>query len=105
MKRFSLLALVLMLLASLAVSQDALPKGARKAHFARVYNPNAPAVAPGNTMTYYGGPIMSGTNSIYIVYYGNWTSGDKKVINSWASTIGASPLYNANTTFYDNATP
>jgi len=57
-------------------------------------------------MTYYGGPIMSGTaNNIYIVYYGNWTSGDKRIINSWATNIGASPLYNANTTFYDNASP
>jgi hypothetical protein len=106
MKRFSLLAVALMLLASLAVSQDALPEGARKAHFARVYNPNAPAAPPASTMTYYGGPIMSGNaDNIYIVYYGTWTSGDKRIINSWAATIGGSPLYNANTTFYDNASP
>src|SRR5205807_9301740 len=34
MKRFLLLAVALMLVASLAVSQDALPEGVRKAHFA-----------------------------------------------------------------------
>ena len=107
MKKSLLIGVLIVLLASFAIAQDdAFPAGAEHAHFARVYNPNAPVAPAGNNMTYYGGPIMSGNaNNIYIVYYGNWTTGDKKIINSWAATIGGSPLYNANTTFYDNATP
>jgi hypothetical protein len=106
MKNALLVATLLLLVTSLAVSQNALPAGAAGAHFTRVYNPNAPALPPAQTMTYYGGPIMSGSaNQIYIVYYGNWTNQDRSIINSWSANIGASPLYNANTTFYDNASP
>jgi len=61
MKRSLLIGVLIVLLASFAIAQDdAFPAGAERAHFARVYNPNAPAPPPGQTMTYYGGPIMSG---------------------------------------------
>jgi hypothetical protein len=103
MKR-SLLVVVLVAFA-FALAQSAV--AADHVHFARVYKPGQAAVpASGLDMTYYGGPIMYGTNnSIYIVYYGNWDTGDQTIINSWAQTIGGSGLYNTNTTFYDGASP
>jgi hypothetical protein len=104
MKRLILLTIVVTL-AACASAQD-LPVAADHVHFARVYNPHATAQPPGVTMTYYGGPIMFGTsNSLYIIYYGNWDTADQTIINTYAQNIGATGLYNANTTFYDNATP
>ena len=72
----SLLLFVLLAVSACAFAQSALPAAADHVHFARVYNPHTAAPPPGVTMTYYGGPIMFGdSNSIYIIYYGNWTTG------------------------------
>src|SRR3974390_2728855 len=101
-----LLIAVVVAFAACAFAQDAVPVGAENVHFAKVYNPHTSAPPPGVTMTYYGGPIMYGTsNSIYIVYYGNWDTADQTIINTWAQSLGGTGLYNTMTTFYDNGNP
>jgi hypothetical protein len=55
-------------------------------------------------MLYHGGPIMLGTNALYIVYYGTFSTGQNgttTIINDFFSNIGGSGNYNVNTTYYD----
>lgn len=57
---------------------------------------------------YHGGPIMLGTNTLYIIYYGNFNDSTaqndtKTVINSFFENIGGSGNYNVNTVYYDSS--
>lgn len=56
---------------------------------------------------YNGGPIMLGTNTLYIIYYGNFNDSTaandtKTVINDFFSSVGGSGNYNVNTVYYDS---
>ncbi|MBV8464932.1 MAG: hypothetical protein JO218_03205 [Burkholderiales bacterium] len=62
-------------------------------------------VTPGaNGIDYNGGPIMSGNTNVYYIWYGDWSSNTKaqQVLVNFMSSIGGTPLYNVNTTYYDN---
>ena len=53
---------------------------------------------------YHGGPIMLGTNTLYIIYYGTFdtsANGTVAIINDFFSNIGGSGNYNVNTTNFD----
>jgi len=57
----------------------------------------------GHGITYHNGPIMTGTNTIYYIWYGNWSGNTATtLLPSFASSIGGSPYFNINTT-YSNA--
>jgi len=61
---------------------------------------------PGGTgISYHNGPVMTGTPTIYLIWYGNWSSDTnaQSVINAWASGIGGSPYYNINSTYYNGS--
>jgi len=67
------------------------------------FNLDQPAAKP--LMVYHGGPLMLGTNSLYIIYYGAFGSGQNAtvtIINDFFSNIGGSGNYNVNTTYYDS---
>ncbi|HLY16097.1 MAG TPA: hypothetical protein VKR61_02680, partial [Bryobacteraceae bacterium] len=54
---------------------------------------------------YHGGPIMLGTNTLYIIYYGNFPGGDYStpaVVNGFFASVGGSTNYNVNTTYYNS---
>ncbi len=54
-------------------------------------------------ITYHGGPVMLGTTHVYFIWYGDW-SGDlagKTILRNFANSIGGSPHYAINTTYYD----
>lgn len=56
------------------------------------------------TITYHGGPVMTGaTTNIYYIWYGNWTnySTAKTVLTSFMSSLGGTPIYNVNTSYYN----
>jgi hypothetical protein len=50
---------------------------------------------------YHNGPIMLGTNTLYIIYYGQFTDNTPSIINGFFAAVGGSPNYNVNTTYYD----
>lgn len=56
------------------------------------------------TIRYNGGPVMNnGLTTMYIIYYGTFSSRAKQVINFWSQNIGASPIYAINTTYFDGS--
>jgi hypothetical protein len=71
---------------------------------AKVHNQAARAAAT-NGIIYHGGPVMLGTTKIYYIWYGNW-AGDSTttILTDLANSIGGSPHYNINTTYYQGTT-
>jgi len=57
----------------------------------------------GNGISYHGGPVMLGTTNIHFIYYGNWSSGSRAILDNLASSIGGSPYFNINTTYYNGS--
>jgi hypothetical protein len=49
---------------------------------------------------YHNGPIITGTTAVYYIYYGNWAASQKTILGDFASTIGGSPYFNINTTYW-----
>lgn len=70
----------------------------------QVHNFARPGGGGTNGIKYNGGPIMTGTPNVYVIWYGNW-SGNSAVnlITTLLSNIGPSPYYNINTTYYNGA--
>jgi len=54
-----------------------------------------------NGINYHGGPVMLGTTNVYYIWYGNWDNNSKNILSNLANSIGGSPYYNINTTYYD----
>ncbi|HEY4365588.1 MAG TPA: chitobiase/beta-hexosaminidase C-terminal domain-containing protein, partial [Bryobacteraceae bacterium] len=66
--------------------------------------PTGQAAQQGFGITYHGGPIMTGTPNVYIIWYGNWASDPTGVtiLTHFLQYDGGSPYYGVNTT-YSNA--
>jgi hypothetical protein len=60
------------------------------------------APPPSAQIYYAGGPIMSGSTNVYVIYYGTWPSTSQSIVNTWLSHIGGTGLYNINTTYHDS---
>src|SRR5215468_1134140 len=55
-----------------------------------------------NGIRYHGGPVMLGTTNIYFIWYGNWSGNSATtILMDLASSIGGSPYFKINTTYYD----
>jgi hypothetical protein len=53
---------------------------------------------------YHGGPIMTGTKTIYYIFYGNWSGNSATtLLPSLASGFSGSSYYNINTTYTNNS--
>jgi hypothetical protein len=58
----------------------------------------------GNGIFYHGGPLMLGTTNAYYIWYGNWSGNTaNSILTNLASSIGGSPYFNINTTYYDGS--
>ncbi len=101
MKNFALFLLV----ATLAVPALAQTRDGKQVKL----NPNEQRlqqqVAPpaGSKITYHNGTILWNAPTVYIVYYGSFstTTNDIAVINNFASKIGGTGQYNVNSTYND----
>lgn len=51
---------------------------------------------------YHGGPIMLGTTSVYYIYYGTWSASQAAIFEDFASSLGGSPYFNMETTYWDS---
>ena len=59
---------------------------------------------PGNGISYHGGPIMTGTKTIYYIWYGNWSGNNAStVLNAFANGIGGSAYYNINSLYTNSS--
>ena len=100
MSRTALVFALAFCLASSALAQQA--QDNPHVHVTRLYGQQA--ISPSEqTITYNGGPILDGTTSVYVIYYGKFTAKDRAVTNTFLSKIGGSPLYNVNTTYFNAA--
>jgi hypothetical protein len=55
-----------------------------------------------NGISYHNGPLILGTTNVYYIWYGNWSGNTAPaILNNLASSIGGSPYYAINTTYYD----
>lgn len=50
---------------------------------------------------YHGGPVMTGTNHVYYIWYGNWSGNSAPtILDALASSLGGSSYWNIETTYY-----
>ena len=70
---------------------------------------NPPPAAVGarkgsNGIGYHGGPIIPGATNVYIIWYGTWpTSTTQGIVTDFLESVGGSPYFNINTTYYNGA--
>jgi len=62
-----------------------------------------PARRRGAGISYHGGPLILGTTNVHFIYYGSWSSGSRSILDNLASSIGGSPYFNINTTYYNGS--
>jgi hypothetical protein len=55
------------------------------------------------TIVYHGGPVMLGTPAIYFIWYGTWDGSSQTILTTLAQSIGGSPYFNINKTYYSVA--
>jgi hypothetical protein len=72
------------------------------------FDAKAPSATPTKArhtgMVYHGGPIMTGTVTVYYIWYGNWSGNSAvSILTDLANNIGGSPYYNINTTYYNGS--
>ena len=74
------------------------------------YHLGAPAIrllgatVSSNGIFYHGGPVLLGTTHVYFIWYGNWSSNTAPtILADWAKSLGGSPYYSINATYYDGA--
>ena len=61
-----------------------------------------------NGIFYHNGPVMTGTTTMYYIWYGNGTWGSNgtsevSILENLANNLGGSPYYNINTTYYNGS--
>src|SRR5262249_52311247 len=55
-----------------------------------------------NGITYHGGPLIDGGVNVYVIWYGSWSGNSAvTIVTSFLQSIGGSPYYNINTSYYD----
>jgi hypothetical protein len=58
----------------------------------------------GNGISYHGGPLILGTTNAYYIWYGNWSGNTAPaILTNLAQSIGGSPYFNINTTYYNGS--
>ncbi|CAF3113724.1 unnamed protein product [Rotaria sp. Silwood2] len=69
-----------------------------------VYNGNANnngTAATTNNISYtMGALVLTGATNVHIVYYGNWTTNQQNIVNTFISTIGSTSWFNIEKTYY-----
>jgi len=56
-----------------------------------------------NGINYHNGPLMVGNTNVYYIWYGTWTANQKTILTNFMQSLGGTPLFNVNTSYYDSA--
>src|SRR5262249_17954575 len=67
----------------------------------RPYGQQSQAPPSNLTITYNGGPVMGTGATVYVIYYGSWSTKAKNIINRFIQSLNGSPQFNVNTTYFD----
>ena len=72
-------------------------------HGVHVTLDSAAKAAASNGISYHGGSVMTGSNTVYVIWYGSWSGNSAtSIVPDMLKSIGGSPYFNINTT-YTNA--
>lgn len=70
------------------------------------YAPTAGGTGALSPISNHGGPVMTGTIHVYVIWYGNWNQGNgtdtpagQQLVRDFLNNIGNSPYFNINTTY------
>ncbi len=70
------------------------------------YSPTAGGTGALTPITNHGGPVLTGTVNVYVIWYGNWAqsngsdnAGGQALVRTFLSNVGGSTYYNINTTY------
>ncbi|MBI1378124.1 MAG: hypothetical protein GC157_11675 [Frankiales bacterium] len=57
------------------------------------------------TISYHRGPVLTASTGVaaYYIWYGSWADSSKAIITDFGISLGGSPYFNINTTYYDGA--
>ncbi len=50
-------------------------------------------------ISFHGGPVLTGTPTLYYIFYGTWSSTAKTILTDFASTLGGSPYEKVNSSY------
>jgi hypothetical protein len=79
------------------ITQTDIQATGRNGGLANQARPTPDAKPGGNGISYHGGPIITGTVNVYIIWYGNWSGNSATtILTDLASNIGGSPYFNIN---------
>jgi hypothetical protein len=53
------------------------------------------------TIAYHNGPVMVAPAHLYVVYYGNFTTTQHRILDNFLQNVGGSPAFNVNTEYYN----
>jgi hypothetical protein len=53
------------------------------------------------TIAYHNGPVMVTPAHLYVVYYGNFTTTQHSILDTFLQNVGGSPAFNVNTEYYN----
>jgi len=56
-----------------------------------------------NGISYHGGPVMTTTKNVYLIWYGTWSSTAQSIISNYPQTVGGSSYFNINTTYHNGS--
>jgi hypothetical protein len=60
---------------------------------------------PAPQVVYHGGPVMNGTNSVYVIYYGAFEAKTQSIINDFLFGLSGSPQYMVNSSYDAGGNP
>jgi Phosphate-induced protein 1 conserved region len=92
------------LLVTCAASVIAQTAGAEKNRLPHELDQQLKQQSKGKTpvIKYHGGPVMSASTDLYVVYYGSFTSKQHNILDTFLQNLGGSPAFNINTEYYDS---
>jgi hypothetical protein len=109
MRKAVITAMLTVALSSLGLAQvtkgnsELVPNGKGQGVLAPPGQSNKARPTRGNGISYHGGPLITSGPTIHYIWYGNWASGDINILTDLAKSIGGSPYFNINTTYYDGS--
>src|SRR5262245_23868675 len=64
-----------------------------------------PSIKTDTKIIYHGGPVMTGSTDVYLIWYGNWAAippGTQSIVTEFISFLGSSPYFQINTAYTDS---
>jgi hypothetical protein len=88
-----------------AFSDDTFQGNVVKRPFDAAIHGQSPTKTSSTQILYHGGPVMNLSNSVYVIYYGNFPSTTEPIINTFMAGLSGNGPYTVNHTYSDATSP